>query len=89
MTADNFPKIPCSLLVARASAGKNPDNMRVGKTISPPPPLIESTNPAMSEVVNNRAYISYDKSKTISLKITQIRVADIVLLKKTRDAHHI
>src|SRR5439155_6431539 len=46
------PKVACSLLVPKASPGAIPTLSSTGSVIKPPPPAIESTNPAQSPVRN-------------------------------------
>lgn len=49
------PKLDCNLFVPRARIGSEQNLSSTGKVIRPPPPAIESTNPAVSPVRNSRA----------------------------------
>ena len=56
--AEKEPPTDCSLLVASACAGGTPTASRAGTVSSPPPPAMESINPASSATANNTPSIS-------------------------------
>src|SRR2546421_970572 len=51
------PKVAWSLFVPKANSGGMPTFRRTGKVINPPPPAMESTNPAQSPVRNSNGRI--------------------------------
>ena len=76
--AVDVPNTACSLFVAKAFKGGRPNKRSTGVTIKPPPPAIESINPAI------KAEQKIIKYKDKSVSIIRYRLLSSLLLSKRK-----
>jgi hypothetical protein len=76
-----LPQVPCSLFVPRARWGGMPVASRAGNEMIPPPPAMESTNPANSPASHSRNSEASDNGSML------IQLAGPDHLKRRRFAH--
>ena len=77
--AKKLPPHACSLLVPNAAAGGNPAHINAGMVSKPPPPAIESINPA-TRATKNKITASWSVSSSMESLVIRnsVKSADII-----------